>query len=81
MSRPLRRRGVRVIENGFVDLCVLCLYNNVTNFFAVRRVRDLETACALVLFIPTEVSDIYPGPVSAVWLYSAIRSGKRCRIA
>src|SRR6266566_2954564 len=44
LNRPLRRRGVRVIENGFVDLYVPYLYNNVTNFFAVRRVRDLETA-------------------------------------
>ncbi len=63
LNRPLQYRGVRVIENGFVDLCVLCLHNNVTNFFAVYKVRDLETACTLVLLIPIEVSDIYPGPV------------------
>ena len=63
LNRPLRRRGVRVIENGFVDLYVPYLYNNVTNFFAVYRVRDLETAYALVLFIFIEVFDICLGPV------------------
>ncbi len=63
LSRPLQCRGVRVIENGFVDLCVPCLHNNVTYSFAVRRVRDPKTACRAFVLIPHKVSDVCPGLV------------------
>jgi len=59
----LQCREIKVIENGFVDLCVPYLYNNVTYSFAVRRVKDPKTTYRVFVFIPHKVSDICPGLV------------------
>ena len=54
-------RGSKVIENGFVDLCVPCLDDDIASSFDFR-VKGLESAC-IVIFISDEVSNVCSGPV------------------
>ena len=61
MKKLYRFKRSRVIENGLVDLYVLCLDDDIISLFDFR-VKDPESACT-VIFISDEVSNVYSGPV------------------